>query len=67
MFPSYSDEINMNELAVGQQSSFAVSQSRKELIRAGVSENTLRAYRHALLELDRWISDAGNISDKLSE
>ena len=57
----------MNELAIKQQESLAVSDSTKELILSGVSENTLQAYRRALLELDRSISDEGTISDQLSE
>ena len=38
----------------------AISGSTKELIQDVVSENTLGAYRRALLEMGRWISDAGN-------
>ena len=50
----------MNELAVRGGNALAVSDSTKEFIPAGVSDNTLRAYRRALLELDRWISHARN-------
>ena len=34
----------MNELAVRQENALAISADTKELIQAGVSENTLRAY-----------------------
>ena len=51
----------MNEIAMREQNALIFPEATKELIRAGVSENTLRAYRRALLELDRWISDAVKI------
>ena len=38
----------------------AIGGSTKDFIQAGVSENSLQAYRRALLELDKWTSDAGN-------
>ena len=46
----------MNELAVKQENSPKVSDSTKELIRAGVSHNTLKAYGWALQRLDEWLS-----------
>ena len=51
----------MNQLGTKHASGVVNPQNTKELIHAGgISENTLRAYRRALLELDRWISDEGN-------
>ena len=50
----------MNQLGTKHASAVVNPQNTKELIQTGVSENTLRAYRRALLELDRSISDAGN-------
>ena len=35
----------MNELTVRQENAVAISVETEELIRAGVSENTLKAYR----------------------
>ena len=46
----------MNELAVRQDSTLAISIETEELIRAGVAENTLKAYRRALKELEAWLS-----------
>ena len=49
----------MNELAVSFEQGtqlLAVSDSTKGLIKAGVSENTLRAYRRALDNLAGWIN-----------
>jgi len=45
----------MNELAVKQETSLAIGDSTKKLIQAGVSENTLRAYRRALETLENWL------------
>ena len=50
----------MNELAVRQDSALAISIETEELIRAGVAENTLKAYRRALKELEAWLSVAEN-------
>ena len=44
----------MNTLAIKQENAVVISDSTKELIRAGVSENTPKAYRRALKELDAW-------------
>ncbi len=44
----------MNELAITQQNPLAIGVDTEELIKAGVSENTLIAYRRALVELDAW-------------
>ena len=46
----------MNELAVKQENSPKVSDSTKELIKHGVSKNTLAAYGRALTKLDTWLS-----------
>ena len=46
----------MNELAVRQDSALAISIETEELIRAGVAENTLKAYRRAFKELEAWLS-----------
>ena len=46
----------MNELAVRQDSTLAISIETEELIKAGVAENTLKAYRRALKELEAWLS-----------
>ena len=45
----------MNELAVRQDSTLAISIETEELIRAGVAENTLKAYRRALMSFEAWI------------
>ncbi len=37
----------------------AIGGSTKDFIQAGVSENSLQAYRRGLLELDKWITTAG--------
>ena len=46
----------MNELAVRQDSTLAISIETEELIKAGVAENTLKAYQRALKELEAWLS-----------
>ena len=46
----------MNELAIRQENALAISADTKELIQAGVSENTLRAYRRALDSLAGWLT-----------
>ena len=48
----------MNELAVKQENSLNISDSTKDLIKRGVSKNTLAAYRRALTKLDTWLSTA---------
>ena len=45
----------MNELAVKHENAVAISDSTKDLIRAGVSENTLRTYLRALTSLETWL------------
>ena len=59
----------MNELAVKKENSVAISDSTKELIRHGASDNTLAAYGWALTKLDTWLSTAGidprQLNDKL--
>ena len=44
----------MDALAIGQKNAVVISLDTEELIKAGVSENTLKAYRRALVELDAW-------------
>ena len=46
----------MNELEIKQENAVAISVDMKELIRAGVSENTLIAYRRALGDLNEWVT-----------
>ena len=41
----------MNEIAVADTRALVVSERQAELMRAGVSQNTLKAYRHALAKL----------------
>ena len=48
----------MNDLVKKDTTVIEISDSTKELIRAGVSENTLRAYGWALQKLDEWLSAA---------
>ena len=48
----------MNQLTTKDASIVAISEHTKELIRRGVSENTLRAYGWALQKLDEWLSTA---------
>ncbi len=50
----------MNELAVKQENSLNISDSTKELIKRGVSNNTLAAYSRALTKLDTWLSTVAN-------
>ena len=45
----------MDKLAIGQQNAVVISLDTKELIKAGVSDNTLKAYRHALKKLESWL------------
>ena len=52
----------MNELAMREQRALVISDSTKELIRTGVSENTLRAYRRALVNLEAWMAVKENAS-----
>ena len=48
----------MDKLAIGQQNAVVISPDTKELIKAGESANTPRAYRRVLLELDKWLDAA---------
>ena len=50
----------MNELAMREQSVLAISDSTKELMQAGVSANTLRAYQGALNSLAVWLDREQN-------
>ena len=45
----------MDALAIGQKNAVVISLDTEELIKAGVSDNTLKAYRRALVELDAWL------------
>ena len=49
----------MNELATTICADIAISQRQAELIRAGVSGNTLKTYRHALKKLELWLGGRG--------
>ena len=42
----------MNDLMIGQKNAVVISVDTKELIKAGISDNTLKAYRRALVELN---------------
>ena len=56
----------MNQLATKDATAVVIPQNTKELIQAGVSENTLKAYRWALQKLDEWLSTAvspGELTD----
>ena len=56
----------MNQIAIKDASSVVVSENTKELIRAGVSENTLRAYGWALQRLEDWRAiDGRKLNDKV--
>ena len=55
----------MNQLEVRHENTLAARLESCDLIQADVSENSLRVYRRALLELDRWITDARDIFDQL--
>ena len=46
----------MNEVAARQENAVAISIETEELIKAGVSENTLKAYRRALQALEAWLA-----------
>ena len=46
----------MHDLAVNQKNVIVISDSTKELIRAGVSHNTLKAYGWALQRLEEWLA-----------
>lgn len=48
----------MNELVITQQNRLAISVKTKELIKVGVSGNTLQVYRRGLLELHKWLDAA---------
>ncbi len=50
----------MNQLATTEGAELAVNQRTRDLIVRGVSENTLKAYRRALKELEAWMHDAAN-------
>ena len=50
----------MNELAIRQENAVAISEDTAELIQAGVSANTLRAYRRALDSLASWLTTESN-------
>ena len=42
----------MNELVLQESQGLVISERQVKLIRAGVSANTLKAYRHALKKLE---------------
>ena len=54
----------MNELARMNQSDIAISDDTRDLITAGVSENTLRNYRFWSTEIERWL-DGRTLNDGL--
>lgn len=52
--------MNHDELTIEERNALTFSDSTRAMMLVGVSENTLRALRHALLDLDSRISDAGS-------
>ena len=54
----------MHDLAVNQKNVIVISDSTKELIRAGVSHNTLKAYGWALQRLEEWLAIDGTQIDR---
>lgn len=50
----------MNQLTTTGNAELAVNQRTKDLIVRGVSDNTLKAYRRALKDLEAWMRDAEN-------
>lgn len=50
----------MNALIEQQNQGFAVSEQMVDLIKAGVSANTLKAYRHALEKLSAWLRSSAS-------
>ena len=50
----------MNQLATTGNAELAVNQRTKDLIFRGVSDNTLKAYRRALKDLEAWMHDSEN-------
>ena len=55
----------MNEVAVRQENAVAISIETEELIKAGVAENTLKAYRRALQDLEAWLAvEEKRVSDR---
>lgn len=51
----------MNQLTTRREKTPGISHSTEELIRAGVAENTLKAYRRALGDLKAWLDT--NLND----
>ena len=47
----------METLAVSETRGLVISEQQAELIRFSVSENTLKAYRHATQKLETWLDD----------
>ncbi len=43
----------MNDLAIRQENAVVISVDTKELVEAGVSNNSLKTYRKVLLEQDK--------------
>lgn len=48
----------MNAIVEQEKQGLAVSERTADLIKAGVSKNTLKAYRHALKQLSAWLEEA---------
>lgn len=46
----------MNELAIKEENAVATNVDTKKLIKVGVSENKLKAYRYAFKIPDAWLS-----------
>ena len=54
----------MNELVLQESQGLVISERQAKLIRAGVSANTLKAYRHALKKLESWLGGR-DLDDRL--
>lgn len=50
----------MNEIAVRKNNEIHISDQTEKLIKAGIAENTIRAYRRALVALDDWMQHHEN-------
>jgi site-specific recombinase XerD len=61
----------METLAVSETRGLVISEQQAELIRSSVSENTLKAYRHATQKLETWLDgrvlDDGLLAEYITE
>ena len=54
------EAVLMNALIEQQNRGLAVWERMADLIKASLSANTFKAYRHALEKLSAWLADCGN-------